>query len=333
MQTKHMPPVGSKVLALCGGVGGAKLAWGFEDLLRSQAIGQLSIAVNTGDDFEHLGLHIAPDLDTVLYTLAGLNDPVRGWGRQGETWNFMAALKAWGGDDWFALGDGDLALHLERTRRLHAGETLTQVMADLAQRSGVRATLLPMSEQPVRTVVHTAQGDLPFQHYFVKHACRPAVTGVSFAGAAAASPHPDLLAALADPALAVVVICPSNPLLSIDPILALPGLRAALQTTRAPVVAVSPLVGGQAVKGPTAKILRELGREVSTRTVADHYAGLIDGLVIDHTDAAQAQSLGIPVQAAATLMHGPGSKRALAQAVIRFADALTQAAARRWRHA
>nr|WP_312377710.1 2-phospho-L-lactate transferase [Delftia acidovorans] len=321
------------VLALCGGVGGAKLAWGLEQLLRSQALGALRIVVNTGDDFEHLGLHIAPDIDTVLYTLAGLNDPVRGWGRQGETWNFMAALTEWGADDWFALGDRDLALHVERTRRLRAGETLAQVTADLARRSGVQAMLLPMSERPVRTIVHTQEGDLPLQHYFVRHACRPVVTGVSFAGAATAPPHPALLAALADPALAMVVICPSNPLLSIDPILALPGVRAALRASRAPVVAVSPLIGGQAVKGPTAKMLRELGHGADNRTVAEHYAGLLDGLVVDHADAAQALELGIPVHAAATLMDSPESKRALAQAVVGFAQALTRPAAHGVRHA
>ena len=313
-----------KVVALCGGVGGAKLAWGFEDLHRAQAIGALCIAVNTGDDFEHLGLHISPDLDTVLYTLSGLSDTVRGWGREDESWNFMAALKGWGGEDWFALGDRDLALHVERTHRLRAGETLGQVMADLARRSGLRAALLPMSEQPVRTIVHTAEGALPFQHYFVRHGCRPAVTSISFAGAAAATPHPALLAALADPALAAVVICPSNPLLSIDPILAVPGLREALKGTHAPVIAVSPLVGGQAVKGPTAKILQELGRPVNTKTVAAHYAGLIDGLLIDQADAADAQGLAVPVGLASTLMRSHADKRALAQAVLEFAGTLAR---------
>ena len=323
MRAKTSPSSGaSRVLALCGGVGGAKLAWGLEQLLRAEAIGKLHVAVNTGDDFEHLGLHIAPDLDSVLYALADLNDPVRGWGRQGETWNFMAALSSWGGEDWFALGDHDLALHVERTRRLRGGETLARVTADFARRAGVRAMLLPMSEQPVRTVVHTAHGALPFQHYFVRHACAPAITGVTFAGADKALPHAELLAALVDPALALVVICPSNPLLSIDPMLALPGLRAALRASPAPVVAVSPLIGGQAIKGPMAKMLRELGRAADNRSVAAHYAGIIDGLVVDHADADQARDLGLPVRVAAILMDSPESKLALARAVIDFGQAL-----------
>ncbi|MFD2272658.1 2-phospho-L-lactate transferase CofD family protein [Undibacterium arcticum] len=239
-----------RVVALCGGVGGAKLALGLETLLSS---GQLTVAVNTGDDFEYLGLRISPDLDTVLYTLAGLSDQTRGWGRAGETWNFMAALQELGGESWFSLGDRDLALHVERTRRLLAGETLTAVMGEIAHRTGVKARILPMTEEPVRTIVHTADGELPFQQYFVKHACKPAVSEITFSGADDAVAHPALLDALAHPDLTAIVICPSNPYLSIDPILAVPGIRAALQRSVAPVIVVSPIVGGQAVKGPTAK--------------------------------------------------------------------------------
>lgn len=317
----------SRVVALCGGVGGAKLALGLEQTLEA---GQLTIAVNTGDDLEMLGLRISPDLDTVLYTLAGLDDKKRGWGRADESWNFMAALETWGGEAWFSLGDRDLALHVERTRRLRAGETLTGVMGDLARRTAIRAELLPMSDETVRTIVHTEQGNLPFQHYFVKHRCEPVVRGVSFQGADDATANPALLRALADPNLRAVVVCPSNPYLSIDPILAVPGIRAALRRTAAPLIVVSPVVGGKAVKGPTAKIMGELGLTVDSATIAAHYASLADGLVIDHDDAADADRLGIPVRVTRTLMRDANDKRELARAVLDFADALyeTQARAR-----
>lgn len=324
----HSPsskPVRSpRVVALCGGVGGAKLALGLASVLEP---GRLSLAVNTGDDFEFLGLHISPDLDTVLYTLAGLSDPVRGWGRADESWNFMVALGQLGGESWFSLGDRDLALHVERTRRLKAGETLSAVMGDLARRLGLRTDLLPMCDQPVRTMVHTADGALPFQHYFVKQRCAPAVTGISFAGVADAIANPALMRALADPELTAVVICPSNPFLSIDPILAVPDMRAALERTAAPVVVVSPIVGGQAVKGPTAKIMGELGLSVDSNAIAAHYVGLIDGIVIDHSDAADAQWLEMPVHVTGTLMHSAEDKRNLAHAVLAFARSLEEAPA------
>ncbi|HSW15840.1 MAG TPA: 2-phospho-L-lactate transferase [Ramlibacter sp.] len=314
-----------RVVALCGGVGGAKLALGLE---RTLAPGRLTVAVNTGDDFEYLGLQVSPDLDTVLYTLGGLSDETRGWGRADESWAFMGALERWGGDTWFSLGDRDLALHVERTRRLHAGETLTAIMGDMARRAGIGAQLLPMSDEAVRTIVHTPEGDLPFQHYFVKHRCAPQVTGVSFSGADLATANPALTQALADPDLAAVVICPSNPFLSIDPILAVPGVRAALRRTAAPIVVVSPIVGGQAVKGPTAKIMAELGLCASSATVAAHYAGLIDGMVIDNCDAQQADALGLPVHVTQTLMRGDDDKRRLAGAVLDFAAALSDTLAK-----
>jgi LPPG:FO 2-phospho-L-lactate transferase len=314
-----------RVVALCGGVGGAKLALGLETLCGP---GQLTVAVNTGDDFTHLGLHISPDLDTVLYTLAGLNDQARGWGRAGETWNFMAALQELGGESWFSLGDRDLALHIERTRRLAAGDTLTAVMRDLALRTGVKAQILPMTDAPVRTIVHTAEADLAFQHYFVKHGCQPAVTGITFSGAADATPNPALLSALAAPDLTAIVVCPSNPYLSIDPILALPGMRAALQRAAAPVIVVSPIVGGQAVKGPTAKIMTELGISVTSGAIADHYRGLVDGLVIDHGDAADASQLEVPVKIARTLMQTTEDKQGLARVVLEFAQTLAAGSTR-----
>ncbi len=306
------------VLALCGGIGGAKLALG---LYRHLAPGVLTVAVNTGDDFEHLGLHISPDIDTVLYTLSGSNNPETGWGRADETWSFMAALESLGGETWFRLGDGDLALHVERTRRLCAGESLSSVCAEFVGRFGLHVHVLPKSDDPLRTLVHTPDGLLPFQHYFVRERCAPRVTGISFEGAEAARPNPDVLRALADPALAAVVICPSNPYLSIDPILALPGLRAAIRKS-APVVAVSPLVGGRALKGPTAKIMEELGVPVTSRAVAEHYGDLIDGLVLDQADAAEAEELSLPSRVTRTVMNSLDDRIALARAVLDFAAQL-----------
>lgn len=325
MSLSHDPPSSAtpapagRVVALCGGVGGAKLALGLQAVVAGSA---LTIVVNTGDDFEHMGLHVSPDLDTVLYTLAGLSDAGRGWGRADETWNVMAALEALGGESWFSLGDRDLAVHLERTRLLRAGHTLTAIMAELAQRLGVRAELLPMTDAPLRTAVHTAEGVLPFQHYFVKHRCEPAVTAISFEGAEDARATSAVLDALADRRLRAVVVCPSNPFLSVDPILAVPGIRAALSAMSAPVVAVSPIVAGRAVKGPTAKIMGELGLSVTSRTVAEHYAGVIDGMVIDRSDAADADTLDIAVAVADTMMRSLDDKIGLARAVLAFAATL-----------
>jgi len=309
------------VLALSGGVGGAKLVLGLRVVLGT---GNLAVAVNTADDFEHLGLHVSPDLDTVLYTLAGLNDPVRGWGRADESWNFMGALASLGGETWFALGDRDLAVHVERTRRLQMGETLTSIVADMASRLGVAVRIVPMTDDPVRTVVHTRdEGPLPFQDYFVRHRCAPAVAGISFAGATEARPSPAFAAAIADPELRTIVIAPSNPWLSIDPILAVPGVRRALEDARIPVIAVSPIVHGQAVKGPTAKIMRELGIEPTSSAIAHHYNGLIDGLVIDESDVSDVEQIGIPVSVTRTLMNDLDDRRRLAQAVLAFAETLT----------
>ena len=309
----------TRVLALCGGVGGAKLVLGLDAELDA---GELTVVVNTGDDFEHLGLCVSPDLDTVLYTLAGLNDTARGWGRADESWNFMDALSTLGGDTWFALGDRDLAVHVERTRRLRGGESLTSIVADMARRLSVKTRVLPMTDAPVRTVVHTPEGELAFQEYFVRRRCAPVVSALTFAGAAQAQLNPVCLAAFEDPALAAIVVCPSNPYISIDPILALPGMRAALERTQVPVIAVSPVIGGEAVKGPTAKIMRELGIAISSRAIAAHYAGLIDGLVIDASDAADADGIDVAVAVTRTLMRDIDDKRRLARAVLAFAKRL-----------
>jgi LPPG:FO 2-phospho-L-lactate transferase len=316
---------GSAVLALCGGVGGAKLALGLQAVL---APGELRVVVNTGDDFEHLGLAISPDVDTTLYTLAGLANPELGWGRAQESWNFMTELERLGGESWFRLGDKDLAVHIERTRRLAAGESLGAIIADFAARLGVPSRVHPMSEDPVRTLLETDAGTLTFQDYFVRQRCMPAVQRIRYKGAAQAHPAAESLEALQSEALEAAVICPSNPYLSIEPILAIPGWRAALASCAAPVVAVSPLIGGQAVKGPTAKIMRELALEVSTQTIASHYFGLIDGLVVDPADAESATALSIPVLITPTLMRTIEDKARLARAVLEFARSLRGANAR-----
>ena len=307
------------VVALSGGIGGAKLALGLYRVLPPDS---LTVICNPGDDFDHLGLRICPDADTVLYTLAGIANPETGWGRAGETWTFMRTLAELGGETWFQLGDGDLALHVERTRRLAAGEPLSHVIGDVARRLGVRARIVPACDAMVRTVVRTPDGRLPFQHYFVRDRCEPAVTGFDFEGAGDARPCGAALEALADPSLRCVVVCPSNPFISIDPILAVPGMRDAVRAAGAPVIGVSPIVGGRAVKGPTAKMMRELGLDVSNRAIERHYGDLVDAWIIDSADAADAAGFGRPVRAAPTLMRSDTDKDALAREVLEFAAEL-----------
>ena len=301
------------VVALSGGVGGAKLALGLSRVLPAD---ELLIIANTGDDFEHLGLAISPDIDTVMYTLAGLANAELGWGRHDETWSFMDTLAAIGGETWFRLGDRDLAVHVERTRRLQAGETLSAVTADLCRRLGVGPRVLPMSDDKVRTRVRTDDGWIDFQDYFVHQRCEPVVHELAFHGATTARAHPDFLAALADPRLTAVVVCPSNPFISIEPILAVPGVRTALADCAAPVVAVSPIIGGRAVKGPTAKMMAELGLVPSAGAVAQRYAGLIDGYVVDYADMDQVASIGPKVMLAQTLMTTLADREALARTVL-----------------
>ncbi len=313
------------VVALSGGIGGVKLALGFQGIC---APGALTVIVNTGDDFEHLGLAISPDIDTTLYTLAGLANPQLGWGRDGETWNFMAELERLGGESWFRLGDKDLAVHVERTRRLGKGEPLSEIIGDFARRLGLATRVLPMSNDPVRTIVETTAGTLSFQHYFVRERCEPAVAAIRFDGAPDARVTPVALQALEQQDLAAIVICPSNPYLSVDPILALPGWRSALHSGGVPVIAVSPLIGGEAVKGPTAKIMRELGLEVSPLSVARHYAGIIGGFVLDEADAALASRFDVPVRVAPTLMRTRADKERLAREVLDFAGTLRSRATR-----
>jgi LPPG:FO 2-phospho-L-lactate transferase len=307
------------VLALSGGIGGAKLALGLSRILPPE---QLMVVANTGDDFEHLGLSISPDLDTLMYTLAGIVNPETGWGLRSETWNFMAALGVLGGETWFQLGDRDLATHVERTRRLETGENLSRITDDFCRRLGVQTKILPMSDDQVRTRVRTPEGWLAFQDYFVRRHCEPVVTGLAYEGASTARAQGEFLAALADPRLRAVVICPSNPFLSIDPMLALPAVREAFAACPAPVVAVSPIIGGRAVKGPTAKMMRELGLSVTAATVARHYGDLLDGYLVDHRDAGTLACPGLEVASAATLMTTLADREALAREALAFADLL-----------
>jgi LPPG:FO 2-phospho-L-lactate transferase len=304
------------VLALSGGVGGAKLAFGLYRVLPPDT---LTIVVNPGDDFEHLGLTVCPDIDTLLYTLSDEANPELGWGRRDETWTFMAALEKLGGETWFRLGDGDLATHIERTCRLAAGESLSAVTDDFRRRLGIAARLLPASDDKVRTRLDTDRGRLDFQDYFVRLRCEPAVRRLEFAGAETAHANPDVLAMLADPDLRGVIICPSNPFISIDPILAIPGIRQALRACRAPVVAVSPIIGGKAVKGPTAKMMAELGLPVDAAAVARHYRDFLDVYVADENDHEAVAGLDLPVVLAPTLMVTLEDREALARIVIRAA--------------
>src|SRR5665213_2379109 len=307
------------VLALSGGVGGAKLALGLYRLLPPDT---LTVVANTGDDFEHLGLSICPDLDTLLYTLSGQANPELGWGREGETWTFMAALEKLGGETWFRLGDGDLATHVERTRRFAAGESLTGIIDNFRRRYGIAARLLPMSDDPVRTFIDSDRGRLDCLEYFVRLRSEPPVRSLSFAGSETARPQPDFLAALADPNLRAIVVCPSNPLISIGPILSLPGVREALRDSPAPVVAVSPIIGGKAIKGPTAKMMAELGMQADAAAVARHYRDFLDLYIADEADRDAVAGLDLPVVLGPTLMVTLEDREGLARLVLAAANEL-----------
>jgi LPPG:FO 2-phospho-L-lactate transferase len=297
-----------KVALLSGGVGGARFARGLAGVL---APGDLTVIGNVGDDVEVLGLHISPDLDSLLYTLAGLHDEERGWGRAGETWRTLESAAAWGGEDWFRLGDLDLGLHLVRTQALGAGEPLSAVTARLAQAAGLATRLLPASDDAVRTWVETPVGPFPFQEWFVARGHRDEVDGVRFEGAADARPAPGVLDALA--AADALVIAPSNPYVSIAPILAVPAIRTALETRSAPCVAVSPIVAGRAVKGPADRMLRRMAGGTSPAHVAQRYEGLIDALVIDEADRADA---GVRTVVTRTLMTDADAARRLADTAL-----------------
>ncbi len=304
------------VLALAGGVGGAKLAAGLEAIL---VPGDLTVVVNTADDFDLWGLRICPDLDTVMYTLAGVANTETGWGVAGETFATLEALARYGEDTWFWLGDRDLATHVLRTARLRAGESLTQITADLSSALGVESAILPMCDERVSTMLETPEGPLEFQEYFVRRRQKDEVLGVKLHGIEKARATKTVSEALA--AADVVVFCPSNPVVSIGPILAVPGMREALVASPAPKVAVSPIVGGRALKGPADKMLASLGHEVSASGVARMYEGLVDGMVVDRVDEeerAEIEDLGMRVLVTEAVMRDEADRARLGREVLDF---------------
>ena len=304
------------VLALAGGVGGAKLAFG---LARNLPPDKLIIAVNTGDDFTHLGLRICPDLDTVMYTLAGIANPDSGWGIKDESWNVIAALERLGGPAWFRLGDQDISTHLERTRLLANGKSLSEVTGHLCRRLGIKHRIVPATDDRVSTIVQTEDGPLPFQDYFVRLQCNPVVRGFEFSGANRAAPSPVLFDALENGSIEAVILCPSNPFVSIAPILAVPHIREAIAADNLPVWVVSPIVGGSAIKGPTAKMMRELAIEPSCFSIAENYRNLATGIVIDTVDAdtaTQIDTTGLQVMVTDTVMTTDDDKVRLAREVL-----------------
>jgi len=300
-----------KIVALAGGVGGAKLAHGLAQILAPE---DLTIIVNTGDDFEHLGLYICPDLDTVCYTLAGLANPETGWGRINETWNTISNIEKLGGPNWFRLGDQDIATHLERTRRMKAGQSLSQITKEFCKAWDIKHTILPMTDSAIRTIVDTDEGELAFQEYFVHRQCEPRVKGFRFDGVQFAEPAVGARKAL-DSADAVV-ICPSNPWVSIDPILRV------IQKINKPVIAVSPIIGGKAIKGPAAKMYQELGIDPSALAVAEHYRDLISGFVLDNADAALSDKIETKTLVTNTIMNSYEDRAQLATDVLHFIGSL-----------
>ena len=313
-----------RYLAFTGGIGGAKLGLGLSKIL---GVDELAFVVNTGDDFEHLGLHVSPDIDTLVYTLAGQSNLQTGWGRSDETWTFMSAVEALGGETWFKFGDKDLAMNVERSWRLAAGQDLTTVTGELAAALGVTHQVMPMSDDAIRTVVRTEHGDLDFQHYFVRDKCEPVVTGFEYKGAGEASLPAMLGECLHSDKLAGIILCPSNPFVSIDPILAVPGLREALRKCRAPVIAVSPIVGGQAIKGPTVKMMQEMAIPNTATWIAGHYADFLSGFIVDSQDAesvADIEQLGISSHATQTVMRTLDDRVQLARDCLEFVSRLSQ---------
>ena len=309
----------NKILAITGGVGGAKLALGLAKVLDPE---QVIFAVNVGDDFSHLGLHISPDIDSLTYALAEENNQELGWGRSGETWQFIETLGSLGGDDWFRLGDKDMALHMRRSGLLGDGATLTEATAEITQRMGVAHAVIPISDDPIRTVVQSEQGNLAFQHYFVRERCQPTVSGFRFDGIEDAALNPALETYLAD--CDGIIICPSNPFVSVAPVIEVAGLLAA--TAHIPTIAVSPIVAGTAIKGPAAKMMQELNIPSSALAVAEHYQGkypgLLDGFVIDASDADDLDQFKLPTVATPSVMISLTDRIALAERCLSFFDEL-----------
>ena len=310
------------IVALAGGVGGARLALGLAAVLRAS---QLTLVVNTGDDFEHLGFAISPDLDTVMYTLAGVNNTDTGWGRAHETWNFMESLAKLGGETWFRLGDNDLAVHVRRTLALKQGARLSDITRELSRCFGIKHGVLPMCESQVRTRVITGGREIAFQDYFVRLRCRPRVTGFRYAGSVRARPPLKLKSIIRSGEVRAVIICPSNPFVSVAPIFSVPEIGKWIRQRKFPVLAVSPIVGGAAIKGPAAKMMRELGCEVSPLGIARHYGDSVDGWVIDRKDADLRRDIereGKRVLVADTVMSSRAKSAQLARRVVAFAQTL-----------
>ncbi len=303
-----------RVTSLAGGVGAARFLSGLIEILPPDKI---TVVVNTGDDFRWMGLYICPDIDTVMYTLAGLDNPDTGWGVRDETFHCLGRLETLGCEKWFSLGDRDLATHIFRTHRLQQGESLSQVTADLCQRNKIASRILPMTDTPVPTIVHTNEGSLAFQDYFVRRKCRPEVKGFTFTGVEAAVPPNGLLEAILE--TDAVVICPSNPLISIGPILAVPGIRKALRETQAVVLAISPIVAGEALKGPAAEMMRQLGHEATAAGVASLYQDFLDVFVLDERDARLCETIsatGLQARTTDTVMSNSDARKSLAAAVM-----------------
>ena len=311
---------GDNLLALSGGVGGAKLSWGLDKIAEQNT---LTIIANTGDDFIHLGLYVSPDSDTLIYTLAEVNDPEKGWGRADETWETHSALGELGIENWFQIGDKDLALHFYRNELREKGLRLTEITQIISQQFGLKCRILPMSDDPVLTVIESDIGCLPFQEYFVKHQSKPSIRKILFKGSAEATISPELKTAIESNKFSAIIFCPSNPYLSIDPILSIKEIKSYIQSSPAPVVAVSPIVAGKALRGPAAKIMNEIGIPASVISIAKHYHLLIDGLIIDQKDkimASEIQSMGIEVGVTNTIMKTEADKIQLAQDVVAFSQ-------------
>jgi LPPG:FO 2-phospho-L-lactate transferase len=319
-----MPAPPKNITLLTGGVGGAKLALGLYEILPADS---LRIIVNTGDDFEHLGLTICPDIDTLMYTLSKQANTETGWGLRNETWDFMDALGALKGPDWFRLGDRDLATHIRRRELLLSGSSLSEATAELFTAASIAAVATPMSDDPVRTRIKSDTQDYDFQNYFVRLKAAPVARGFSYDGHDTAEISPSAASAL-EPAFAdAIVIAPSNPWLSIDPILSLSDIKTRIRNNPAPVIAVSPIVGGRAIKGPAAKLMRELNMEVSALSIARHYGELIDALIIDNADADQRNAielLGLRVGVTNTVMNTLQEKTSLARFTLEFAGDISR---------
>jgi len=314
------PDTNMKITALAGGVGASKFLLGLTSVTPPEDI---AIIANTGDDIELFGLRICPDIDTITYTLAGVINEETGWGLKGDTFECLRWLARYGEASWFNLGDRDLATHVFRTNQLRSGRSLSEVTDSVRRSLGVRARILPMTDAYTPTRIATDEGEMHFQEYFVRRRCEPRVREICFDNIESAEPAPGVLSAILE--ADAVIICPSNPFISIGPILAVPGLRDALRETQATVVAITPIIGGKALKGPAADMLRDLGREVSAVAVAELYADLLDAFVLDETDAypkTDIQSPGMRVFSANTIMNTLADKQRLARWVIEMLEGL-----------